>query len=1036
MKRKRGSGRHKPKLAPVEGANEGANEAVPNIVGLNTQDDLGLDYIDNAEFETRMEIETPQSGSNRKRQQTGLQKQKVVDAIREDSTSSFSETEAAVSAIVSKITRSTRTRSAKGFASSSIEPSGNAEQVQDGRAQQKERNFPHQDAQYKEQELKAALAVIRKVMKMDAAEPFNVPVDCIALGIPDYFDIICTPMDFGTIRSNLENGVKYKNSSDILRDVQYIWDNCCKYNKKGHYILELMKRVKKNFMKFWTEAGLHMENQLEIDDSTTRCSTYGHRSPLGSMTNYARHQQQDLTDPSRLQPHQPSLSCCQSHQPQKRPCLCQPSCSRQQTSQPWAGTNVGGADSTTMEGSMRRSSCGHRCPVDPMDDNSTRSLQKQTDLSQSQVLHHQPSSDYSQPYQNQKTFYQCQPRSQQPQPSHQQATFIASRGDMYSSPPEESMIRCTKCGPSCPVGPTTDYINDHQQDQIAPSHMQPHQLSFSYSQEHHPQQATCQGKLSSSQLHPGSHQAQPSQPRAGTEVDSAGHFYSPPPAESMIRLSPTGPMTDSIIHQQQDQITRSQTQLHQPSSSFRQPHQSQQGTCQGQMSSSQPQAVTEMGSAESMIGAKSRPRRAAGPMSDYISNHQQDQITPNQTQCHQPSSSSNDQIYQPPQGTYRGHLRSRQPQPSQPQVGMDLGSANPRRTRRKATTRGRGPTRCLYVWNSEGKIPIETDEVGQPIGLEAPKLINFLGTIARDGHLSPLNYVHWRAVPDENKEKMWQKVQSKFEIGPTSESWVLKSIGNKWKNWKANLKAYHYTPHKTDEARLADRDERVLPDQWRILISFWNSKEAKERSVKNKANRSHLKINHAAGSKSFARVREEQRAKRPDGKEPSRAELFIATRTRKDGQPVDEASSAIISQLREIAAQNQGTSQNGTVEDNVFCQMVGRDKHGRVRTYGLVPSPSDVGGPRPTRTEALKMVSEANAEVREMKERMVTMEQTCAQMAAQMATVLSMVSTMQRKFPDRHPLDVVDSLPLHVERRFDTRGTKNTRTGKVTCRRR
>ena len=97
--------------------------------------------------------------------------------------------------------------------------------------------------------------------------------------------------------------------------------------------------------------------------------------------------------------------------------------------------------------------------------------------------------------------------------------------------------------------------------------------------------------------------------------------------------------------------------------------------------------------------------------------------------------------------------------------------------------------------------------------------------------------------------------------------------------------------------------------------------------------------------------------------------------------------------------------------------MVGRDKHGRVRTYGLVPSPSDVGGPKPTRTEALKMVSEANAEVREMKERMVTMEQTCAQMAAQMATVLSMVSTMQQKFPDRHPPDVVDSLsePLHVE---------------------
>ncbi|PSS02901.1 Bromodomain-containing protein [Actinidia chinensis var. chinensis] len=980
MKRKRGGGRRKPILAAVEGA----KETVPNIIGRNTQDELGLDDIDNAEFETRMEIDTPQNGSNRRRQQAGLQAQKVVDVTMEDSTSSFHETEAAVSAILSKITRSIRTRSAKGLTSSSIEPGGNPEQVQDRRAQQKEPNMPRQDPQHiehKEQELKAALAVIKKVMKMDAAEPFNVPVDPITLGIPDYFDIIRTPMDFGTIRSNLENGVKYKNSKNVLRDVQYIWDNCCKYNKKGHYILELMKRVKKNFTKFWTEAGLHMENQQEIDDTTTRCSIYDHRTPLGSMAHYARHQQQDQAEPSRLQP-QPSLSCCQSYQPQKRPCLCQPGCGQQQTSQPWAGINVGGA------------------------------------------------------------------------------------GDFYSSRPEESMIRCTKHGPRCPVDPTTDYISDYQQDQIAPSRTQPHQPPSSYGQEDHPPQRTCRGKLSSSQLHPGSHQS-----RARGEMDSAGHFYSQPPVESM-RLTksrpgcPTGPMTSYIGHQQQDQITQRQTQPHQPSSSLRQPHQPHQGTCQGQMRSSQPQpsqpqAGLNMGSAgnvcsppaaEAMIRcAKSGPRRSAGPMSDYISHQQQDQTISSQTQPHQPSSSSDDQTYQPPQGTSRGQQHSRQPQPSQPQAGVEMRSANSNSTRRK--TRGRGPTRCLDVWNSEGKLPIETNEFGQPIGLDAPKLINFLGTVARDGHISPLNYVDWRAVPDENKEKMWQIVQSKFEIDPTSKSWVLKSIANKWRNWKANLKAFHYIPHKADEERLADRDERVLPDQWRILISFWNSEEAKERSVTNKACRSHQKISHATGSKSFARIREEQRAKRPDGKEPSRAELFIATRTRKDGRPVDEASSAIISQIHERAAQNQGTSQKGIVEDEVFFQVMGQDRHGRVRTYGLGPSPSDVGGTKRTRTEALKMVSEANAEVREMKEKMVTMEQTCAQMAAQMATMMSMMSTMQRKFPDRNPPDVVDSpsKTFHAEQgvdvsgnseesqqlqRSEMRGKKNTRTGKVTRRRR
>ncbi|KAM0946422.1 putative chromatin remodeler Bromodomain family [Dioscorea sansibarensis] len=117
----------------------------------------------------------------------------------------------------------------------------------------------YMDSRYNEKELTASLMVIKKVMKMEAAIPFNAPVDPVALGIPDYFDIIDTPMDFGTISQNLENGRKYRNSEDVYKDVQYIWDNCCKYNNKGDYIVDLMKRVKKNFMKYWTEAGLYTD---------------------------------------------------------------------------------------------------------------------------------------------------------------------------------------------------------------------------------------------------------------------------------------------------------------------------------------------------------------------------------------------------------------------------------------------------------------------------------------------------------------------------------------------------------------------------------------------------------------------------------------------------------------------------------------------------------------------------------------------------------------------------------------------------------
>ena len=68
-------------------------------------------------------------------------------------------------------------------------------------------------------------------------------------------------------------------------------------------------------------------------------------------------------------------------------------------------------------------------------------------------------------------------------------------------------------------------------------------------------------------------------------------------------------------------------------------------------------------------------------------------------------------------------------------------------------------------------------------------------------------------------------LQTKFDIDPCSRSWVLKSLGTKWRNFKSLLKANHYDNHATDEERLADRDERVLPDQWSVLVSQWSSEK-------------------------------------------------------------------------------------------------------------------------------------------------------------------------------------------------------------------
>ncbi|KAK7412013.1 hypothetical protein VNO78_03459 [Psophocarpus tetragonolobus] len=305
MKRKRGHKKGKAKGSINHGIS--ANENLSNYGGQNKEETSGLDEFGNDKDNSGMEVDTPsstgtdqhynlaninpdgsidkaigksvgrvkvklrtpkmldsqptssdaptQSDTDKSSQLHGLDKQGVNAERMEDSANSLPDIKLGT---LSKRAGSIKIKSSKVLGSNgdqTIKPLSSSAEI----THPNERKASQHNPQYNKQELDASLVVIRKVMKMDAAEPFNVPVNPEALGIPDYFDIIDTPMDFGTICTNLEKNEKYMNSEDVFKDVQYIWDNCYKYNNKGDYILDLMRRVKKNFMKYWTAAGLYSE---------------------------------------------------------------------------------------------------------------------------------------------------------------------------------------------------------------------------------------------------------------------------------------------------------------------------------------------------------------------------------------------------------------------------------------------------------------------------------------------------------------------------------------------------------------------------------------------------------------------------------------------------------------------------------------------------------------------------------------------------------------------------------------------------------
>ncbi|XXG77030.1 hypothetical protein AAC387_Pa08g1268 [Persea americana] len=101
------------------------------------------------------------------------------------------------------------------------------------------------------------------------------------------------------------------------------------------------------------------------------------------------------------------------------------------------------------------------------------------------------------------------------------------------------------------------------------------------------------------------------------------------------------------------------------------------------------------------------------------------------------------------------------------------------------------------------------------------------------------------------------------------------------------------------------------------------------------------------------------RARNPDGQAPDRMEMFRLTHTRRDGQLVDRASEDALRRLNERVSQQLESPERSCARDDIFTQVTRKDRRGRVRTFGLGVTPSDIYGPRVSVAEAREM---ANAE--------------------------------------------------------------------------
>ncbi|KAB1199697.1 hypothetical protein CJ030_MR0G015467 [Morella rubra] len=122
----------------------------------------------------------------------------------------------------------------------------------------------------------------------------------------------------------------------------------------------------------------------------------------------------------------------------------------------------------------------------------------------------------------------------------------------------------------------------------------------------------------------------------------------------------------------------------------------------------------------------------------------------------------------------------------------------------------------------------------------------------------------------------------------------------------------------------------------------------RHRSHAGKQNRSLQTTVHTAGSKSFARYAHELEKEK---QVPiNRADLYKTVHMRSDGSPINPDVAEKIRRMEEIGLNDSGSSQTsdefrvdgsiGWSPSDRYAQVIGPERHGRIRGVGLGPTPS------------------------------------------------------------------------------------------------
>lgn len=80
-------------------------------------------------------------------------------------------------------------------------------------------------------------------------------MDPVKDNVPDYFNVVKNPMDFGTIKQRLNTNY-YHRMQEFLDDMQLVFDNCTKFNGEDNTVGKISKLVRDEFKKLYEQLNI------------------------------------------------------------------------------------------------------------------------------------------------------------------------------------------------------------------------------------------------------------------------------------------------------------------------------------------------------------------------------------------------------------------------------------------------------------------------------------------------------------------------------------------------------------------------------------------------------------------------------------------------------------------------------------------------------------------------------------------------------------------------------------------------------------